>query len=133
MCTNVLKQTRVGEIPKLHKTHPSHSVKGQGSCAHCFDDSALFLKNKRLRDIETKMSGCLDKVDCRCSCDCDCWQGLKDRLTPKRNMLASVVSGILVSSSRHVCVRYVRVFVCVCMCVTIFNYLTVFCWLVGSH
>ncbi|XP_064382722.1 transmembrane protein 50A-like [Halichondria panicea] len=44
------------------------------------------------------MSGCLDKVDCRCSCDCDCWQGLKDRLTPKRNMLASVVSGILFSA-----------------------------------
>ncbi len=55
------------------------------------------------------MSGCLDKVECRC--DCDCWQALKDRLTPKRNMLASVVSGILVSFSHHVhmCVR-----VCVC-------------------
>ncbi len=39
------------------------------------------------------MSGCLDKVDCRC----DCWEGLKERLLPKRNMLASVLSGILVS------------------------------------
>ena len=42
------------------------------------------------------MSGCLDRVDCRC--DCDCLDAVKEWLSPKRNMIASIVAGCLVRS-----------------------------------
>ena len=43
------------------------------------------------------MSGCLDRISC--DCDCDCLETLKEWLTPKRNMIASVIAGTLVSTS----------------------------------
>ena len=41
------------------------------------------------------MSGCLDRL--RCDCDCDCLEPVKEWVRPKRNMIASVISGTLVS------------------------------------
>jgi len=39
------------------------------------------------------MSGCLDRVDC----SCECLEPAKEWLKPKRNMIASIISGTLVS------------------------------------
>ncbi len=40
------------------------------------------------------MSGCLDRLSC--DCDCDCLEPVKEWLRPKRNIIASVISGTLV-------------------------------------
>jgi len=57
-----------------------------------YDHMVRHVNKRKARSVKA-MSGCLDRVDC----SCECLEPAKEWLKPKRNMIASIISGTLVS------------------------------------